>query len=100
MTIAATVFYFIVPRNIIKYFTINVFLFKIYYIGLSESDINIQLLSTLLMGQRLFEMQRQSMDNKLKDIFELVLNIGDVIYKKIIYFYFRMGNLFLLFRTN
>ena len=52
------------------------------------------------MGQRLFEMQRQSMDNKLKDIFELVLNIGDVIYKKIIYFYFRMGNLFLLFRTN
>ena len=30
------------------------------------------------MGQRLFETQRQSMDNKLKDIFELVLNIGDV----------------------
>ena len=52
------------------------------------------------MGQRLFEMQRQSMDNKLKYIFELVLNIGDVIYKKIIYFYFRMENLFLLFRTN
>ena len=31
------------------------------------------------MEQGLFEMQRQSMDNKLKDIFELVLNIGDVI---------------------
>ena len=34
------------------------------------------------MGQRLFETQRQSMDNKLKDIFELGLNIGDVIYKE------------------
>ena len=52
------------------------------------------------MGQRLFETQRQFVDNKLKDIFELVLNIGDVNYKKIIHFYFRMGNLFLLFRTN
>ena len=50
--------------------------------GLDESDINIQLLSTLLMGQRLFETPMESMDNKLKEIFELVLNIGDVIDKK------------------
>ena len=34
------------------------------------------------MGQRLFETQIQSMDNKLKELFELVLNIGDVIDKK------------------
>ena len=34
------------------------------------------------MGQGLFEMQIQSMDKKLKEIFELVLNIGDVIDKK------------------
>ena len=34
------------------------------------------------MGKRLFETQMQSMDNKLKEIFELMLNIGDVIDKK------------------
>ena len=34
------------------------------------------------MGQRIFKTQIQSMDNKLKEIFELVLNIGDVIDKR------------------
>ena len=74
-----------VQRKIIKYFYIyGLSFFNLLHtpVGLDESDINIQLLSTLLMGQHLFETQMQSMDYKLKEIFELVLNIGDVIDKK------------------
>ena len=63
----------------------NVFLLLIYYIiGLDEDDtsLSIQLLSTLFLGQRLFETRFDSMEAKLKDMFDLVLNIGNVVDKK------------------